>query len=141
MFHREPAIYRLVITFRCQPQIIRVFCSTHRFGPPYYSRNTSACPWLNRLFSGLPHMTCRSFKTRFRFGSILMNLTLPHMITCTPIMQKVPYIKLLNLIYELYLYSVSSSISLPIMVSFHLSLSVLVHYRLQNLFRVRRRSA
>ena len=51
------------------PQLIPAFFNRHGFGPPRDFTLASACPWVGHPVSGLWHVTCRPFKTRFPFGS------------------------------------------------------------------------
>ena len=50
------------------PQLIRGFFNRHRFGPPAGVTLLSACPWQDRLVSGLIRRTERPVQTRFRFA-------------------------------------------------------------------------
>jgi hypothetical protein len=73
----------------------------------------------------------RPFKTRFRYGSTYNGLTSPHNVTRRPIMQKVrshpaPEGAKLELLISVRFQVLFHS---PNRGSFHLSLTVLVHYR------------
>ena len=90
----------------------------------------STWSWLDHPVSGLPHATERPVQTRFRFGS-----------ECT-ILNLATYEQLAGSLCKRHAvipsklgtptackHTVSGSISLPARGTFHLSLTVLVHYR------------
>src|SRR5439155_16255403 len=101
-------------------------------------------PWIGHSLSGLLHATGRPVQTRFRSGSVLHRLNLA---TCT---------KLVGSFFKRHAirlpasrqhpltacrHEVSGTISLPFRGAFHLSLTVLVHYRSPRVFSLGRWSA
>ena len=76
------------LVFRPQPQVIKAFFNRPQFGPPSAFTQTSTCSWLARRVSGLQHSTYRSIQTRFRFGSVPLDLTLLNTVTRRFILQK-----------------------------------------------------
>jgi hypothetical protein len=120
------------LAFHRYPQVIRQLFNVERFGPPRKVNCASPCPWVDRLISGLQHATNRPIRTRFPYGSAFFGLTLLHATTHRFILQ------------EARRHPVASDIGLRQLVStrfqvlfhsprrgtFHLSLTVLVHYRL-----------
>ena len=66
--------YRVRLAFHSLPQVIRGYCTIHRFGPPPTFRWDSPCPWQAHPASGLMDTPChqrrlRPFRTRFRSAS------------------------------------------------------------------------
>ncbi len=86
----------------------------------------SACPWLDHQVSGLMHVTQRPLQTRFRFGSTSrLNLATytnsrTHYTKGTPSRSRAP---------TACRRPVSGLFHSPHRGAFHLSLTVLVHYR------------
>ena len=119
---------RVRLAFHPYPQVIRRRFNDGRFGPPREVSLASPCPWVAHPVSGLRHATYRPFQTRFRFGSSFIALTSLHNATRRSVLQKVrhhPVTRTLTACRHM----VSGSISLPSRGAFHLSLTVLVHYR------------
>ena len=132
------------MAFHPYPQLIPQFCNIGGFGPPRGFTLASPWPWVAHLASGLIPATERPVQTRFRYGS-----------GCLP----------LNLATEINSLAHSPkgtrsggsrrSIALPLFVgirfqvlfhsghpgSFHLSLTVLVHYRSPRVFSLGRWSS
>jgi hypothetical protein len=50
---RRTSYLQVRLAFHLQPQVIRAFCNSLRFGPPRSFTCASACPWLGHLVSGL----------------------------------------------------------------------------------------
>ena len=115
------------------------------FGPPRSLTFASACPWQAHSASGLQHATQRPIQTRFRFGyPSLVNLathrnSLAHSSKGTP-SRLLPAMchrshpkgsrqRRGNDALTVCKPTVSGTISLPSRGAFHLSLTVLVHYR------------
>ena len=122
--------HQVCLAFHPYPQVIPAVFNRRGFGPPQGLTPASTCPWIDHLASGLQHATERPIKTRFRSGSpSRVNLATYHnsqahsskgtpsrppegddaLTVCKP--------------------TVSGTISLPSRGTFHLSLTVLVHYR------------
>ncbi len=59
--------YEVRLAFHSLPQVIRDYCTGHRFGPPSIFRQTSSCSWQAHLASGLIYTTSivRAINTRF----------------------------------------------------------------------------
>ena len=60
---------RVRLEFLRYPQVISTFFNRYEFGPPASFTSLSTCSWIGHPVSGLQHVTSRSIKTRFRFGS------------------------------------------------------------------------
>src|SRR4029434_8424289 len=99
--------------------------------PPRGLTLASTCPWVDHSASGLGRATVRLFQTRFRFGFVRrLNLAAHrsldgsffkrHAVTPAGCPAKAPTACRLT---------VSGALSLPSRGAFHLSLTVLVHYR------------
>ena len=125
--------FRLCLAFHPYPQLIRAFFNIHRFGPPRDFTHASPWPWIDQPVSGLLRTTIRHIKTRFRYGfTSRLNLaaqsnSLTHYAKGTRSLRIVrkQYIKLPLLAgrrFQVLFHSPQRS-------SFHLSLTVLVHYR------------
>ena len=65
----RPSYLRGRLEFLRYPQVISTFFNRYEFGPPASFTSLSTCSWIGHPVSGLQHVTSRSFKTRFRFGS------------------------------------------------------------------------
>jgi hypothetical protein len=107
--------------------------NVHGFGPPHPFTGTSTCPLVVHLVSGLSPATYRAFQTRFRYGSApevlnqaAENNSPVHYATGTPSLgppegeHRAP---------TAWRYTVSGSYNSPSRGSFHLSVTLLVHYR------------
>ena len=125
--------HEVCLAFHPYPQLIRRVFNLHRFGPPRALTPASTWPWIDHLVSGLLHATVRRLRLAFAAPTHLC-LSLPRRVTRRLIMQKArgrtaPLRR--------------SAIVLPLLVdsrfqvlfhsprwgTFHLSLTVLVHYR------------
>ena len=132
------------LAFHLYPQLILHFCNSERFGPPRLITFASPWPWVGHLVSCLIPATDRPIKTRFRFGSGYHSLNLATEINSLAHSPKgtrsgIP----------------QRGIALPLLVSvrfqvlfhsgypgsFHLSLTVLVHYRSPRVFSLGRWSS
>ena len=134
------------LAFHRYPQVIRHVFNRDRFGPPRGISRASACPRVDRLVSGLPPATSRPIQTRFPYGSPVVRLTSPLTVTPRLILQEArrhpaPARRPEHMAPTGCRHTVSGSISLPFRGSFHLSLSVLVHYRSLGVFSLRRWSS
>ena len=107
-----------------------------RFGPSRSFTYASTWPWLGHLVSGLIRSTYRPIQARFHYGSARwLNLalqinSLDRSTKSTPSQNKSAPTPCRH--------AISGSISLPSRGSFHLSLTVLVHYRSRNVFSLGR---
>ena len=70
LFRGEPAISGFDWNFSATHSSSQAFSTATWFGPPQDFTPASTCPWVGHPVSGLLHMTMRSFKTRFPFGSV-----------------------------------------------------------------------
>ena len=125
--------FQVCLAFHPYPQLIRAFFNIQRFGPPRDFTRASTWPWIDHLVSGLLRTTQRPIQTRFRCGSGPEALSLA-------VQSKSPahYAK------GTRSHRLQATMVLPLLVSrrfqvlfhsphrgtFHLSLTVLVHYRL-----------
>ena len=125
---RRTSYLRVQLEFLRYPQVIRAIFNLHRFGPPVSFTLPSTCSWIGHLVSGLQHNTSRSFQTRFRFGSETLSLNLalhrnsPARSTKSTTSHACGALSARK-------HTVSGSLSLPARGSFHLSFTVLLHYR------------
>ena len=134
------------MAFHRYPQLIPHFCNSERFGPP--RSFTSASPWprVGHLVSGLIPATARPIQTRFRYGSGCNSLNLAtknnsqaHSPKGTPsgialrtrLSPEHQHAISPSTVCKL---TVSGSFHSPHRGSFHLSLTVLVHYRSSSVF-------
>ena len=115
------------MAFHPYPQVIPQVFNLGGFGPPRSLTFASTCPWIDHSASGLRPATKRPIQTRFRCGSpSLVNLATnrnspAHSSKGTPSHHK----GALTVCRP----TISGTISLPSRGTFHLSLTVLVHYR------------
>ena len=142
LFRGEPAIsefvWHITPTHRSSP----TFCNISEFGPPRVVTLASPCPWVAHPVSGLLPATIRPIQTRFRFGSGCYSLnlateinSLAHSPRGTPsgtadISQALTRIVLRLLVSTRFQVLFHS----PNRGTFHLSLTVLVHYRSSSVF-------
>ena len=118
---RRTSYLQVRLEFHPYPQVIQTLFNVSWFGPPRYFTNASTCSWVDHLVSGLHTLTFRPFQTRFRFGSVFLNLaheinSLDRSTKSTPSPRRAP---------TPCRHTISGSISLPSRGSFHLSLTVL----------------
>ena len=119
---------RVRLEFLRYPQVIRQLFNGGRFGPPLSFTSTSTCTWIGHPVSGLLHATMIAlFTLGFPAAPHLKCLTSLHTITRRTVLQKVPHRTLGALCACKH--KVSGSLSLPARGSFHLSFTVLLHYR------------
>ena len=122
------------MAFHPYPQLIPWLFNASGFGPPRTIKYASTWPWVDHLVSGRLYATKRPVKTRFRYGSTaeLLNLAAhsqspDHYAKGTPSPHRFP--KDPDMAPTACKRMVSGSISLSARSPFHLSLTVLVHYR------------
>ena len=137
------------MAFHPYPQVIRAVFNPHRFGPPLSVTSASPCSWVDHLVSGLLSATKRPIQTRFRYGFGCHSLNLATEInsqahsprgTLSGIAGNISISRALDPLLALQLL-----VSLRFQVlfhspnrgTFHLSLTVLVHYRSPNVFSLR----
>ena len=137
---------RVRLEFLLYPQVIPQFCNTGEFEPRRGLTLASLCPWIAHPVSGLIAATPRRpLQTRFRCGSTALaplNLLDPlargpaasmnspdHSTKGTPSPRHRPRRDGTSRALTACKCRVSGSISFPLRGAFHLSLTVLVHYR------------
>src|SRR5690606_18355375 len=94
----------------------------------------SPCPWVDHPASGLQRATHALFRLAFATATP-HRLTSPHTITRRLILQKARHHHPQAALTACQ-HTVSGTISLPSRGTFHLSLTVLVHYRSPEVFRL-----
>jgi len=121
------------LAFHPYPQIIRAFFNIQRFGPPLRFTGASPCPRIDHLVSGLLRTTRRPFQTRFRCGFTsrlnlaAQNNSLTHYAKGT---QSHCMTEITHSAPTACRRTGSGTFHSPHRGAFHLSLTVLVHYRL-----------
>jgi hypothetical protein len=138
------------LAFHLYPQLISQLFNVEEFGPPQSVTSASTWPWVAHAVSGLVRATTdlvgpRPIQTRFRFGFGRQALTSPHTANSpdhssigTPSRYRDESRQHASTACR---HTVSVSISLPSRGAFHLSLTVLVHYRSLEVFSLRQWSA
>jgi hypothetical protein len=151
---RRTSYLRVRLAFHPYPQLIRAFFNIHRFGPPRGVTPASTWPWVDHAVSGLIHatnppapLTARGAGALFRLAFArppeVVFLKQRHGLTRRLILQKArrhPSHKDIGL-RLLVGGAVSGTLSLPSRGAFHLSLTVLVRYRWQEVFSLGRWSS
>ena len=78
------------LEFLRYPQVIRHYFNRGRFGPPQDFTPASSCSWVGHQVSGLRHATKNAlFRLAFASAPDLKPLTLQHIVTRRPVLQKV----------------------------------------------------
>ena len=127
------------MAFHPYPQLIRPFCSRGRCGPPRDFTHASTWPWIAHSVSGLVHDTNGLFTLAFTSASGITPLTKRH--TANSLARSTKSTQSPRRAPTHYKHTVSGTISSPSRGAFHLSLTVLVHYRSPNLFSLGRWSS
>jgi hypothetical protein len=122
------------LAFHPYPQLIPPFCNTGEFGPRRTVTSASPWPWIAHVVSGRILATIRLFRTRFPCGCPTLlwvnQATTMHSpdhstkgtpSACSLLVQHWPLTAGKD--------GVSGTLSSPLRGAFHLSLTVLVHYR------------
>ena len=120
---------RVRLEFLRYPQVIRQLFNGGRFGPPLRFTATSTCSWIGHPVSGLIHATVRAVHPRFPCGSVTESLNLAAYINSPDRSTKSTTSHLVLGALCACKHKVSGSVSLPSRGSFHLSFTVLLHYR------------
>ena len=115
------------MAFHPYPQVIPSVFNPSGFGPPRGLTPASACPWIAHPASRPRRATERPVQTRFRCGSVFLNLAArrdsqAHSTKGTPSRNVLSAPTACGR-------TVSGTVSLPSRGAFHLSLTVLVRYR------------
>ena len=125
---RRTSYLRVRLEFLRYPHLITTFFNTCVFGPPKPFTAPSTWTWIGHPVSGLLILTIRPIKTWFPFGSVASDhLTSLALVTRRTVLQKVRHQALSPL--TVCKHKVSGSLSLPSRGPFHLSFTVLLHYR------------
>ena len=116
------------MAFHPYPRVIPSVFNRSGFGPPRGLTPASACPWIAHPASRPRRATERPVQTRFRCGSVFLNLAArrysqAHSTKGTPSQRTAAPTACRH--------AVSGTVSLPSRGAFHLSLTVLVRYRSQ----------
>ena len=123
---------RVRLAFHPYPQLIQRFFNNDRFGPPHEINHASTWPWIDHPVSGLLQRTNSPYSDSLSLRLRLNTLTKP--VTSNSQVHSSIGTRLALLAhwpFTVCRHTVSYSISLPFGGSFHLSLTVLVHYRSQ----------
>ena len=81
---------RVRLEFLRYPQVIPAFFNRHGFGPPRNFTSASSCSWIGHPVSGLRHATFSALlRLAFALAPMLNILTLLHIVTRWPVLQKV----------------------------------------------------
>ena len=132
LFRREPAISKFVWNFS----------ATHTSSPHFFNVRGSVLQcfyrtfnltWVDHMVSGLRLHTHSPYSDSLSLRLRLFDLTSHAIVTRRFILQKVRHHSL-NELLTCCRHTVSGSISLPFRGAFHLSLTVLVHYRSLGVF-------
>src|SRR5690606_38223014 len=121
--------------FHRYPHLIPALFNVRGFGPPVSVTLPSPWTWVDHLVSGLRPHTYTPYSDSLSLRLRLFNLTLHEIVTRRFILQKARHHtaffqrKICNCALTTCRHTVSGSISLPFRGAFHLSLTVLVHYR------------
>ena len=115
------------MAFHPYPRVIPSVFNRSGFGPPRGLTPASACPWIAHPASRPRRATERPVQTRFRCGSVVLNLAArrdsqAHSTKGTPSRNALSAPTACGR-------TVSGTVSLPSRGAFHLSLTVLVRYR------------
>ena len=126
---------RVRLAFHHYPQLIPQFFNIGGFGPPLGFTQASPWPWVAHPVSGLRPVTMRPFQTRFRCGSGTLSLNLATDRNSPARSTKSTRSHVLKVNFQhsaptVCRLTVSGTISLPCRGTFHLSLTVLLRYRL-----------
>ena len=125
---RRTSYLRVRLEFLRYPHLITTFFNRCVFGPPKPFTAPSTWTWIGHPVSGLLILTLRPIQTWFPFGSAPSEcLTSLALVTRRTVLQKVRHQALSPL--TVCKHKVSGSLSLPSRGPFHLSFTVLLHYR------------
>ena len=118
---------RVRLEFLRYPHLIPYFFNSSGFGPPWNFTSTSAWTWVGHPVSGLLIPTIRPLQTWFPFGSAPSVLNLAGMSNSPDRSTKsTPLARRPSTVCR---HKVSGSLSLPSRGPFHISFTVLLHYR------------
>ena len=119
---------RVRLEFLPYPQLIPCLFNDNEFGPPRAFTPASPWPWIDHPVSGLQPRTGRPIQTRFRYGSGPVVLNLARRCN-SPVHSSIGTHSGFYSPRTACRRTVSGSLSLRSRGAFHLSLTVLVHYR------------
>ena len=122
--------------FLLYPQLIPRLCNARRFGPPVRVTGPSAWPWIAHTVSRLPPATLSPYSDSL---SLRLHVS-PHLASPqrsnSPAHSSIgtPLSRVISGTLTACRHAVSGTLSLPSRGAFHLSLTVLVHYRSTGVF-------
>ena len=126
--------FRVWLVFRSYSQLIQAVFNPHWFGPPYRFTDISSWSRIDHTVSRLPHVTNALFGLAFAVRSFLKNLRCNIRVTRWLIKQKarshlnkaascsIRLLPFVGIWFQVLFHP-------PVRSTFHLSLTVLVHYR------------
>ena len=121
------------LEFLRYPHLIPALFNVRGFGPPVSVTLPSPWTWVDHLVSGLRPHTHSPYSDSLSLRLRLIGLTLHEIVTRRFILQKARHHPLFpkgnHRALTTCRHTVSGSVSLPFRGAFHLSLTVLVHYR------------
>jgi hypothetical protein len=133
--------FRVRLAFHPYPHLIRRLFNDGRFEPPLYFTKASLWTWVDHPVSGLLQRTYFALlRLAFAAAPCLTHLTLPAR-SNSPVRSTKSTPSHLNRALTVCKHTVSGTISLPSRGAFHLSLTVLVHYRSHWVFSLGRWSS
>ncbi len=86
---RRTSYILIRLEFLRHPQVITDYFNRRVFGPPQCVTTASPCSWIDHQVSGLRHATFAIFRLAFASAPQLNCLTLLHIVTRRPVLQKV----------------------------------------------------
>ena len=116
------------LEFLRYPHLIPAFFNIRGFGPPVRITAPSTWTWVGHLVSGLRPHTHSPYSDSLSLRLRLLDLTL-HVKRNSPVHSTKGTPSPINRALTFCKHTVSGSISLPFRGAFHLSLTVLFHYR------------
>jgi hypothetical protein len=141
---RRTSYYRVRLEFLRYPQLISACCTAREFGPPGCLTIPSTWPWIAHSVSGCVYATKTPVKTRFPygFGPEALNLATYSTLAGSFFNRNtvVPFIpEGIKLGLQLFVdIRFQRLFHRPFRAAFHLSLTVLVHYRSLFIFSLTR---
>ncbi len=132
---------RVRLAFHPYPHLIHRLFNDGWFEPPRNVTSASLWTWVDHPVSGLLQRTVRPLQTRFRCGLRPLSALTWHAKCNSPVRSTKSTPSHVNCALTDCKRTVSGSVSLPSRGAFHLSLTVLVHYRSLRVFSLGRWSS
>ena len=126
---RRTSYHRFWLAFHPYPQLIQWLFNAKRFGPSSRVTGTSSWPWVAQSVSGLINLTNALFRLAFATTPPPQRINLAKFINSQIHYAKGTRLSILRQTSTACRQMGSGSISLSSRSTFHLSLTVLVHYR------------